>query len=196
MEIIRTAAPEDAERLLAIYAPYVERTAISFEYLPPSPEEFRERIRTTLERWPWLVVQSGAELLGYIYAGPLGVRRAYQWSCEVSIYLSPAGQGRGLGRRLYERIEDLLRRMGLRSAYVCVAVPEEENDPRLTDNSLRFHRHLGYREVGRFPGSGRKFGRWYGVVWLVKELAPHGEECPEPVPFPALPPEEREAITL
>ncbi len=186
MEIIRTAAPEDAERLLAVYAPYVEHTAISFEYTPPSPEEFRRRIRSTLERWPWLVAQSGDQILGYAYAGPLGLRRAYQWSCEVSIYLSPAGQGRGLGRRLYQCLEVLLRRMGLRSAYACVAVPEEGPDEYLTDNSLRFHTHIGYREVGRWRRSGRKFGRWYTIVWLEKELAAHGEDCPEPVPFPAL----------
>ena len=47
---IRTAGIEDAAELLKIYAPYVENTAISFEYEVPSVEEFRDRIRKTLER--------------------------------------------------------------------------------------------------------------------------------------------------
>ena len=40
----RVARPEDAEALLAIYAPYVEETAITFEYEVPSVEAFRARI--------------------------------------------------------------------------------------------------------------------------------------------------------
>ena len=37
---IRVAKPEDAKGLLEIYAPYVEKTAITFEYEVPSEEEF------------------------------------------------------------------------------------------------------------------------------------------------------------
>ena len=38
---IRAAAVEDAAELLEIYKPYVENTAITFEYEVPSEEEFR-----------------------------------------------------------------------------------------------------------------------------------------------------------
>jgi phosphinothricin acetyltransferase len=38
---MRFAAPDDAEQMLAIYAPYIRKTAISFEYEVPSLEEFR-----------------------------------------------------------------------------------------------------------------------------------------------------------
>ena len=44
---VRIAGVEDAEKLLAIYAPYVENTAITFEYEVPTLEEFRGRIRHT-----------------------------------------------------------------------------------------------------------------------------------------------------
>ena len=42
---IRIAKEEDAEELLAIYAPYIEHTVITYEYDVPTVEEFRGRIR-------------------------------------------------------------------------------------------------------------------------------------------------------
>ncbi len=51
----RVARPEDAEALLAIYAPYVEETAITFEYEVPSVEAFRARIVHTLATYPYIV---------------------------------------------------------------------------------------------------------------------------------------------
>ena len=50
---IRTVSPNDAAALLAIYAPYVQETAITFEYEVPSTEEFARRITHTLEKYPY-----------------------------------------------------------------------------------------------------------------------------------------------
>ena len=98
---IRPAAPEDAPALLAIYAPYVRETAVTFEYEVPTPEEFAGRIRRTLERYPYLTAQCGGEVLGYACAGPFKERAAYGWSVETTIYLRQDQRGRGLGRALY-----------------------------------------------------------------------------------------------
>ena len=73
---IRTASVEDAEELLAIYKPYVEKTAISFEYDVPEVSEFRRRIAHTLEKYPYLVAERDGELLGYAYMGPFVGRAA------------------------------------------------------------------------------------------------------------------------
>ena len=88
---IRLAEPEDAEELLAIYAPYVEETAITFEYTVPSLAEFQERIRYTRERYPYLVAVSTEGIVGYAYAGPFKGRRAYDWAVETSIYVARGG---------------------------------------------------------------------------------------------------------
>ena len=100
---IRAAAPEDAAQLLAIYTPYVERTAITFEYDVPTLEEFRGRIARTLQRYPYLTAERGGELLGYAYLSPFVGRAAYQWAAETSIYLRMDSRGLGLGRALYDR---------------------------------------------------------------------------------------------
>src|SRR2546426_4665520 len=80
MAIIRLAREEDAAAMLAIYAPYVRDTAISFETEPPSEEEFRRRVRATLEVGLWLLCESGGSMLGYAYGGRFPPRRPYQWT--------------------------------------------------------------------------------------------------------------------
>ena len=83
----RTARPEDAEELLKIYAPYVENTAITFEYEVPSIEEFQQRIENTLRKYPYFVAEQDGKPAGYAYAGPLKERAAYDWAVETTIYI-------------------------------------------------------------------------------------------------------------
>lgn len=186
--VIRPAVPEDAEALLEIYAPYVRETAITFEYQVPSPEEFRERIRRTLTRWPYLAAEAGGQCLGYAYLGAFVGRAAYDWSAETSIYLRRDVRRQGLGRRLYGALEDLARAQGIRNLNACVGTPAAE-DPHLTRNSLDFHAHMGFRLVGEFQKCGYKFGTWYNMAWMEKLLGEHPAR-PDPVlPFPELSPE-------
>ena len=176
---IRSARVEDAADLLAIYAPYVENTAISFEYEAPSVEAFRERIGRTLEKYPYLVAEKEGKILGYAYAGAFHPRAAYRWNAELSIYLTPETQGLGLGRRLYEELENLLRDMGIIDLYAIVASPERP-DEYLTHQSEGFHKHLGFETVAKLEHCGYKFGRWYHVLWMKKSIAPHSLTPPEP----------------
>lgn len=169
---IRYAAPEDAGRLLEIYAWYVIHTAITFEYDVPSEAEFRSRITETLKGYPWLVLEDEGNILGYAYAGVFKARAAYSRSCEVTIYLDRASAGRGFGRLLYEALEKELKARGFLNLYACVGVPIAE-DEYLTENSRQFHAHLGYETVGRFHQCGYKFNRWYDMVWMEKMIGKH-----------------------
>lgn len=180
---IRTAVPEDAPALVEIYRPYVENTAITFEYETPSPQEFQARIQNTLARYPYLVAEGeNRERLGYAYTGPFVGRAAYGWAAEVSIYLAEDQRKRGLGRRLYQAIEAVSRAQHILNLNACIGYPETE-DEYLTQNSVKFHAHLGYRQVGMFYKCGYKFGRWYHMVWMEKLLGEH-PAVPEPViPF-------------
>ena len=180
---IRVATPDDADALLAVYAPYVTDTAISFECEVPTVEEFRCRIARTLERYPYLVALQDGKIAGYAYAGPFVGRAAYDWSVETSIYVARHARRSGLGRALYTALENILREMGVLNLNACIGYPKKE-DEYLTTNSVDYHRHLGYAWVGRFHDSGCKFGRWYDMVWMEKIIGNHPEN-PEPIrPFP------------
>lgn len=174
MFTIRSAVPGDAGRLLEIYDYYVQNTAISFECRTPTPEEFRSRMEKTMRRYPYLVIQQDGIVQGYAYAGPFVGRAAYDWSCEMTIYLAPDARKSGMGRALYQALEDALRKMGILNLYACIGYPEEE-DEYLTKNSAQFHAHLGYQKVGEFHRCGRKFGRWYHMIWMEKIIGDHRE---------------------
>ncbi len=160
--MIRIALESDVPAMLAIYGPYVEKTAWSFEYTPPSREEFLARFREYTAQFPWLVYEEAGELLGYTYAAAPFSRRAFAWCCEPSIYLAPRAHRRGIGRKLYLALEEILRMQGYRLSYAIITL---ENT-----GSIAFHEALGYRSRAELPGCGYKFGAWTGVVWMEKEL--------------------------
>lgn len=178
---LRIATPEDAAALAEIYAPYVERTAVSFEYEAPTPDEFARRIERTLERYPYLVAERGGVPVGYAYASAFHTRAAYGWGVETSIYVRMDARRSGAGRELYAALERILRRQGILNMNACIAWPEVE-DEFLTYDSVRFHERMGFERVGEFHRCGYKFGRWYGMVWLEKLIGAH-----EGVPAPVIP---------
>ena len=151
--LLRAAAPEDAAALLAIYAPYVTDTAITFEYDVPSEVEFAERIRRTLERYPYLVAERGGVCVGYAYAGAFKERAAYAWGVETSIYVRRTERRTGVGGKLYAALEEILRMQNVLNLNACIAVPAQP-DKYLTRDSIAFHERCGYRFVGEFYDCG------------------------------------------
>ncbi len=175
--IIRKASVIDAAAILAIYAPYVEETAITFEYTVPSLSEFKERIRNVLKRFPYIVAEKDGTIAGYAYVSPFHERAAYSWAVETSIYIDKNLRKTGLGKRLYNALEDILKKQGILNLNACIAYPEKE-DRHLTKNSVEFHEHLGYSMVGEFHKCGYKFNRWYNMVWMEKSIGEHLSEQP------------------
>ena len=181
---IRIAHEDDAENILKIYSPYIEKTAVTFEYAPPTKEEFLSRVAKTLSRFPYLVAESGGSIVGYAYAGYYIPRAACDHACEVSIYLSENARGKGIGKMLYSKLFEILARQNITNIYASVAFTEEE-DEYLTHASVHFHKRAGFSEIGRFRKCGYKFGRWYDLVWLEKIIAPH-EKPADFIPFPLI----------
>ena len=118
---IRTASPDDAAALLAIYAPYVRETAITFEYEVPSTEEFARRITHTLKKYPYLVAEKDHTILGYAYAGPFHERAAYDWAVETSIYVDQNLKHSGIGGLLHDALENALKKQGILNMNACIA---------------------------------------------------------------------------
>ena len=167
--LIREAVPEDAPALLALYAPYVTDTAVTFENEVPPAAEFAQRIRHTQTRYPWLVAAADGGPVGYAYAGPFHARPAYDWSVENSVYVAADARQRGVGRALVTALEDALRRQGFLNCYACIAAARVP-DPRLSADSIAFHTRMGYRKVAVFEDCGYKFDRWWDIVWMEKRL--------------------------
>lgn len=174
---IRIAAVSDVPQMLSVYGPYVKTTSYTFEYTVPTVEEFTRRFLKITAQFPWLVWEEGGTVLGYAYGSPPFSRQAYSWCAEVSIYLSPAAQGRGIGRALYRVLEEILAAQGYQTCYAIVTSTNEA--------SLAFHRALGFAFLAEFPNCGFKLGHWTGVTWLEKRLKPVEIPSQLPCPWPA-----------
>ena len=159
---IRAATEQDIPRILSIYAPYITQTAISFEYTVPTLEEFTQRFQKITANFPWLVWEENGQVLGYAYGSLPFERAAYQWVCSASIYLCPEAQGRGVGKKLYAALEEILQKQGYRKVYAVVTTANEA--------SIAFHQAVGYHITATMPDCGYKFGKWYGTVWMEKAL--------------------------
>jgi L-amino acid N-acyltransferase YncA len=173
--MIRLATKSDAPACLRIYAPVVEQTTTSFEFEAPSVEEMERRIADTLVQYPWLVLEEADEVQGYAYGSLHRKRSGYQWSVEVSVYVAAEARGRGVGRRLYTALFDLLRRQGYVTAFAGIALPNEA--------SVGLHEALGFVPIGVFRHIGFKLGRWVDVGWwqLPLQELPSRPEAPLPV---------------
>ena len=158
--MIRIATEADVAQMLAIYAPYIENTTITFEYHVPTEMEFLERFRRITTRFPWLVWEENGRILGYAYGSAPFERDAYRWCAEDSVYLLPEAQGKGIGSRLCLALEKVLFYQGFRRIYALITAENKK--------SVIFHQKLGYTLRAELPDTGYKFGRWIGVVWMDK----------------------------
>jgi phosphinothricin acetyltransferase len=171
---IRTATAADATALLAIYAPFVEHTAVSFETVVPAVEEFAARIDKSNSRWAWLVAERDGTLLGYAYGSTHRERAAYRWSVETSAYVDPRFQRQGIGTGLYRALFAVLADKGYCNAFAGATLPN--------DASVALHRSVGFEPIGVFRSIGRKFGAWHDVAWMQRRLrdGPPGDEAQAP----------------
>lgn len=168
----RRATEEDVVSILAIYAPYVTDSAITFEYDVPSEEEFRQRIRTISAEYPYFVCESDGQIIGYAYAHRHMERAAYQWNAEISIYIRQGFTGKGLGKTMCQALIDLLRLQGIRNVFSCVTIPNER--------SAHLHHSMEFSTEGIFQNAGYKCGKWQTIAWFRKKIAPYTNE---PAPF-------------
>jgi len=170
--ILRMATKEDAEEILEIYAPYVTDTAISFEYHVPSVKEFAERITHIMKKYPYIVAIENNRIIGYAYASAFKERAAYDWAVETTVYLRQDCRGKGVGKKLYLALEEILRKQNILNLNACIAYTSTDN-VYLTNASIYFHYQLGYKKVGHFTKCGYKFETWYDMIWMEKMIGEH-----------------------
>jgi phosphinothricin acetyltransferase len=171
---VRPAIPQDAAACAAIYQPYVERTAITFETEVPTPAEMASRITRARQSHEWLVLESDGDVIGYAYAHALNPRAAYQWSAQTSIYITADRHRAGGGRRLYAQLLQRLADRGYRRAFAGIAQPNEV--------STLFHRAFEFEHAGVYRRVGWKLGGWHDVVWMQRDLPGVVEDDRPPPP--------------
>jgi phosphinothricin acetyltransferase len=173
--MIRLVKPADAAAVLAIYAPYVRDTSITFETEVPTEAEMQERIMHYSENWPWLVVEAEGRVVGYAYASRYRERVAYQWSVECSVYIHVEHMRAGLAGKLYTKLFSLLKMQGFTTVYAVINLPN--------DRSVLFHEKMGFRYFATYEKVGYKLGQWKNVGWWQLQLNNYIDEPASPIIF-------------
>lgn len=170
--LVRLATNADGAACAAIYAPYVEHTAVSFELEPPGAAEMAARIDASLAGHAWFVLEAAGRVVGYAYGAPFHRRLAYRWSCEVSVYIESGRRRTGAGRALYEALFARLAERGLLRAIAGMTLPNEA--------SAGLHRAIGFDSVGVYREIGFKFGAWHDVEMMQRSLTDAANPQREP----------------
>lgn len=164
--ILRFAGISDSAEILKIYEQYMD-TAITFEYELPTIEEFTDRVRTISAEYPYIVCEDNGRVVGYAYAHRYRERTAYQWGAELSIYIDKSYTSKGLGRKLYGALTEILKLQNVRTVYGCVTVPNEKSE--------KLHLGMGFRYAGKLNNAGYKNGAWHDVAWFEKDILPYAD---------------------
>ena len=159
--MIRPVIPADAAAICGIYNYYIENTAISFEEKPLQTHEMEERIRKISANYPYLVWEeesgqsASGEINGYTYANTWRERSAYRYAAELSIYVKDGLQGRGMGKRLFEKLLVDIRKTNIHVLVAGIVLPN--------DRSVAFHEKAGFIKTAHFKEIGFKFNKWHDV---------------------------------
>ena len=178
MNTIRTAIASDAAAFLEIYAPFILKTAATFETEVPSIESFSQRITTYQQDWPWLTYTCDGVIAGYAYATKHRERSAYQWSVESSVYVHDHFQQKGIAMILYQKLFAILKYQGCRNVYAGITLPN--------DKSVRFHQKCGFSWIADYNNIGYKLGRWHTVSWWQLALNPYDKDPAPVIKFPGV----------
>jgi L-amino acid N-acyltransferase YncA len=173
--VVRPASPQDAAACVAIYHPYVETTAISWETEVPSEDEMAARIARLRATHEWLVLERGDQIVGFAYGQPLKRLTSFQWSTETGIYVDIDHHRRGGGRELYARLLRRLTERGYQQAFAAITQPNEASNG--------FHRSFGFVNAGLYRCAQWKHGSWHDVAWMQLDLRDSTDRKVRPQPI-------------
>jgi len=162
--LLRAATLDDLPALVEIHNHYVLNTHITFDVEPFTVASRRAWFdeHNDGQRYRIVVAEAGGVILGSASSGRHRPRAAYDTTVETSIACRADSVARGLGTRLYQALFAELAHEDIHRLVAGVAQPNEAS------NAL--HRKLGFRELGKYSEVGRKFGKYWDVLWFEREF--------------------------
>ncbi|MFZ5616572.1 MAG: GNAT family N-acetyltransferase [Pseudomonadota bacterium] len=162
---IRPASLKDAAGMNAMYNPFILETPATFETAAIDEASRRGWIKERLAdpRHPVFVAEDAdGRIAGFANASAFDPRAAYETSIKVSAFIAPYAQRRGVGTALYEALFHRLAGEDVHRAYALIVHPNPA--------SVALHENFGFRHVSTLDEVGRKFGRYYSVMWFEKRF--------------------------
>jgi L-amino acid N-acyltransferase YncA len=151
---LRDLRPGDWPEVASIFEAGIRTGNATFETESPSWEEWDA---SHLPSHRLVAVESG-RVVGWAALSPVSERCCYSGVAENSIYIAPEAQGRGIGRRLLERLVADAERAGIWTIQTGI-FPENVA-------SVQLHMRCGFRIVGVRERLGKLHGVWRDVLFL------------------------------
>lgn len=159
---VRQAQPADAAEIALITNATIRDTLVTFTTDERSAESIVDDIRA--RGAAFLVAEDQGRVIGFATYAPFRSGPGYAKCREHSIQLADDARGRGVGRALMERLQQVARSKGV---HVLVAGISSANP-----GAVAFHLALGFSEVGLMPEVGHKWGQYLDLVLMQKILSP------------------------
>ena len=158
--------------ILDIYSYYIINSPATFEIDIPEYDEFKSRVYNIQKKYPYLTALYNNKIVGFAYAAPLRTRKAYDYSCETTIYIHHEYLNKSIGKALYNKLFDYIKKQNIINIYACITSSNKE--------SVLFHEKYGFEKVAHFHKCGYKFNLWHDILWLEKIISNHNTP---PKPF-------------
>ena len=168
MPAIRDAADADLPRILSIYNDAIEQTTAVWSLTPDTLDARRVWLAERQRRgWPVLVAEAAdGAVAGFASYAQFRPWEGYARTVEHSLYVDAAARRQGVGGAL---LAALIERGRQQRMHMMIGGISADNDA-----SLRLHEAFGFRETGRLPQVGQKFGRWLDLVFVQLALEAEG----------------------
>lgn len=140
-------------------------TPVTFDVEPYTVERrvaWFEQFATT-GRYRLVVAVDGEDIVGYASTTRFRPKPAYETTVESTVYCSPATVGRGIGVHLYRALFDAITGEDIHRVVAGYVLPNPA--------SARLHERFGFVPVGVFTANGRKFGRYWDVAWVERDVS-------------------------
>lgn len=161
---IRAAASTDAGAICTIYNQGIEDRIATLETEVRTPEERRQWLAARGPRHPVIVAEAEGQVVGWGSLNAFNPRRAYDHVVDFSVYVERRWRGKGVGRRLLERLVELAREVGYHKM-VLSTFPFNES-------GVALYERLGFRRVGVYREQGMLDGAWVDTLIMEKILEP------------------------
>ena len=162
---IRTGKLADVSSITDIFNYYIEHSNARFEESPLSLDnrlKWFSQFKPDSRHQIYVAIDSG-KLIGFACSQPYRAMAAFDETVEVTVYLAPFIQGKGVGSKLYEKLFGAIQAHGVHRVLSGVALPNEA--------SIALHKRFGFREVGVFNKYAKKNGEYISSMWLEKMLS-------------------------
>lgn len=169
--MIRFLEEKDEKTICDWYNWYILNGVETFETEALSYKSFSNRIHSIMKKYPWIVLEENGKIVGYAYLSAFNERAAYNWTCDLAIYLDPQEKGKGYGSILMQAIINIAKRDGYKK---MISIITEGNTA-----SEHIHEKFGFEKKAFFEDIGYKNGKWLGVTYYqlsLEEMEDHPKQ--------------------